>query len=336
MTTIRVYPGGGGDYTSIQACEDVADETFDDIEVDGSGDLGALTWNNTALAAVTIRFKAGNQHDGSDSGTTGIAHTTGTWVFNGGTASATVRGIRLSLIVVVATSTTRSLIIEDCLIKKASAGSSLSATAIAGGTTNLTVVNSVCYPATATTRGEIVGFAISTSVGNSVVNIISHNNTLRNTGGTSSLGVQGQALATATFTATVNITVENTDVFDFTTKDFGQTLIGSGGTEVVNWTANNNASSDATADDFGGTGHQINQNAEDWFVDVASDLKHTVDSPGLLAGKTLAGFSTDAFGTLRPAGRWDTGFHQRSLSGQYGDLWRQVLAVLAGRRRGKR
>ena len=65
----------------------------------------------------------------------------------------------------------------------------------------------------------------------------------------------------------------------------------------------NNISTDATADDDGGTGHQINVDEDDIWVDAANgDFRLTADSKARGAGVTIAAVTKDIVGTAVPQG----------------------------------
>jgi hypothetical protein len=93
----------------------------------------------------------------------------------------------------------------------------------------------------------------------------------------------------------VTIVAENNISFDNDDGDYELA-----GTSV---TANNNISSDATADDDGGTGHQIDVDVDDIFVDPDNyDFTLKVGSSARNAGATVASVTTDLLGVPRPQG----------------------------------
>ena len=100
------------------------------------------------------------------------------------------------------------------------------------------------------------------------------------------------------FTAAVTntFTLQNTICGENPTHDF---FVANVDTLVIQ----NNISTDATADDDGGTGHQINVDEANIWVDADNgDFTPKSSSPARHAGKTISAVTVDIFGTSRESG----------------------------------
>ena len=276
MAIIAVDPAGGGDYTTLQGAEDVADSTFTDIEC-YEGDMGACTWDDTDPATVDIRPASGETvHDGTFTpgtciemnGTFGLSRTniSMSYVFisNGGRYNSQNRGNNTLKYCLIVGPTGN---VYPCIQISSTSGTSPN---------NLIVGNIVYVRNTQSTdgRGGISAGRTTggTSTGTGSGEIL-RNTIYRYAGSTGNGGmyfVRGGSNSTVSYTLTGNA------VFGWS----GDIIRNS---SLASLTSNSNATSDSTADNYGGTGHFVNQTFADWFTST-TDLHLKTGSNGINSG----------------------------------------------------
>jgi len=336
MATIKtVKPLGGGDFSSLQAWEDWADDQVSSAqwaECYSGGDLGLVTlggWTTYPVAPDIPRIYAapGHQHTGvrgtgayisipaSSAGITSYipVEIIGIRMFFEYEA---IFGIFLGSDYVNALS---GVLIDKCLFETvvdfySNFSSGIYLLGDAPGITGCTIRNCLFYP-------ELVDLAppeglcsiqypiyVDARLWGIVTGLVVDNNTI---GGYASFGygMWFRAIQGGTITATIrnNICMPSVPMADYNL--FVSAL--------TTYTFTNNMSSDATAGVYGGTGNLINKTASDQFVNTTSDLSLKATSEAINSGVTVATFSNDAIHTSgwRPQrGIWDMGALEKAAT----------------------
>ena len=307
-----IKPDGGGDYTTLAAWEDYADDQASAAQwaecYDGTADLGQVLidgWTGTPSSTEYPRIYAapGERHDGT-AGSSGAwidVDTATNGIYMNIVSYTVIEGIRFELnysagaAYPIYNNRCDNSIIDGCLFVVVSANASSILIFLRhytdGGPQTFTARNNVMY-------GNGTGSAgiYAYSRGNfaaSIMNVYLYNNTVNDCGDRGIYFYQYNDADTINFTLENNICTNNT-------TDFEQYR--NRGTRV----GNNNCSEDDTADDWDGSGSITLQTPSDLFETVGSDHNLKTGSAAINAGKTISGFNWDAVGNTR-SGTWDMG-----------------------------
>ncbi len=313
MATIKtIKPAGGGDYTTLQAWEDWADDQGSAAqwaECYTGGNLGSCLIQDWISSPSGVNYPRiytdlTERHEGKDTGA-------GAYIYRSSGSGSGVRviytnyvrveGLRIKY-VSGANGNPLSIVDSDQVVFDSNLILSDVGTGIKGTYGLFNIV-----------RNNIVVVKISQGIQwiiQTNSQVIIDNNTVHNNG-TADAGIFLESDAPGfTMNGAVrnNIVTGGFSVGDYT-KDTDITLA---------MAISNNLSSDATADDWGGSGNLINKSAANQFVNVASDWNLKSGADALEAGVTIGTFDWDALhldaDNWRPQGSvWDMGALEKLL-----------------------
>lgn len=319
-TTKTIKPGGGGDFTTLQAWEDWADgeaSAAQWAECYTGGNLGAVVfsgWASTPDAGnrPKIYTPAAQRHVGSDGGAT--ASVAGTVV------SISVNYVWLDGVTLKYTSASNgtaigvmasNVTVENCLVLITGTGSASAVScAPSSGTSyaGLLIQNNIFVDQISGSAGTYAAIDMTSLCfgGTTAVTAVIYNNTIYSTAAKWKYGITAYRQQVAAGTANLTLTVKNNIAMGVLTGCYVTTL--NSGTGTLSITASYNLSSDATGDDWGATGAQISKTASSQFVNVASDwnLKLAADAIDTGTDLSASGVTTDYSGTTR-SGTYDIG-----------------------------
>lgn len=333
MPTIsKIMPNGNGDFTTLQAWEDFADDqgSADQwAECYKGGDLGEVTLSGWAATPTVTDYPRiytpfGQRHTGYyDASKAKISLGSGVGV------DILINYVRVEGLQIRAPVGTDKVGIESN-----GTGVLIDGNLIILGTANNFSTGIFVFPSgsaiTATVRNNIsigpIGSGVaglrSVDPGGVGMTVEWYNNT--------SLGWIFAFLVTGS--GVDSHTISNDICMDSGSGDFTNS-----GTSI---TASNNMSSDDTADDFGGSGHKINESSSDQFQNSSEDWRLKTDSEAIDAGTTIGSFSSDAIhgDGWRPRGdAWDMGALEgvprkiiQTPSSKVGQIGGGKIAVTAG------
>lgn len=309
MPTIStIKPGGGGDYTTLQAWEDWADgeASADQWAECYSGDLGALNisgWTATPSASLYPRV-----YGVSGSRPNGVYGAGGAYINNGSAqaivtsvAYTEIDGLDLTGLLYTVELSAANCVLRNCVLKSGFAGFTTGVMVQNGG--SATVYNNIIK--------EYGDGVICRSNTASAVTAYLYNNTIyNNTNGVTATQTSG-ALA---LTTKNNISMGNSG------SDY---RIGSGS---PTWTSDNNIAEDASLTSAGvaGSNDLESQTLASVLTDAANDdFTLASSSPAIDAGADLSGtVDTDIAGLSRPQNSvYDIGAFEDEYSGPVTYTW---------------
>lgn len=314
-----IKPAGGGDFTTVQAWEDVVSSGAPAIaECYSGGTLGSLSFNNTGPTFTIIRAAEGHAVNPLIyAGTTGVAYGSSFWSASGGAAllnSVRFEGILLERSTLSAINVSGAEFIDCQMYSDATGGGGYTMSFGWAGTHSGTI--SGCthfFVATAgtTNTSRQMTVTLSGTVA-ATFNATVKNVTLIQRSDATKLALAGLAFneSNTNGSSVLNVTVNNVACF-------GQTNPFQNVAGTINITASNNASSNGTADSvLGGTGNLVNQTLADWFANTTTDVTLLADtSPGLGTGDGVNGDNIGADQvSVAPPPAGDSAFDPAALS----------------------
>lgn len=314
MPTNLSTVGPGKDYSTLQGwIEDKLGSSDNEDAECYAGDLGDAYFSGWGSPESSIYVVPGNQHNGTDAGTTGIAHAGFiTWQVEAGSNILRFRGLRLSGLFTISNIAAGSheFHLDDMLMVftgDASGALVHYEADDAFGFCGIGFILRNCILLVKPTSGSFdagISFNGGGGFGDGVFGqIAAYNNTVIRSAGTLRHCFDFDAPG-----GDVQVSAANNIGLGASLQDYrgvGADFTGS----------SHNMSSDATGDDWGATGAKINQVAALVVVNPSTDPTLLETSPAKDVGRTITpadaqggDFSDDAIGQTRPQGpAWDMG-----------------------------
>ena len=321
-----IKPAGGGDYTSLQAWEDVVDSYGDAAqwaECYSGGNLGAVNisgWTSTPSSTNYPRVYVAEGHGHKGSSSNGAYISTSDAPFVSTEEYTQLDGIRIESLKsansaavlnnTVSGSSGRDCKIENCYIHgKFTNGIFIGQNGGTGKTSTNYVANNIVVIDGTDNNTPVGIYAFGTDASLGVTNMFVYNNTVyvNNSGASPNIGIQFINISGCT----LNITCENNVVFAHPTY---ATCYRQAAFHTGTKTFNNNISSDATSDDFGGSHNLVNRINPFTIFSSPTELNFNLHltSSALNSGKTIEYITTDILGTKRPQStQYDIGAIER-------------------------
>lgn len=316
MATVKtIKPGGGGDYTTLQAWENWADDQAGAdqwAECYAGGDLGEVTlqtWTATPTASLYPRIYTplAERHNGKDADVGARIEVGAANGIRDLLSFTRIEGIRIEVnsgasnAGISGAGSGGGTVYDSNLIiaNHVDAKKGIDVSVSNKDATGMVMRNNIIY--SNSLLDQCLVFSILGTTTSTTVDVVVHNNSF-----TKAFSHGYRMIETSSgATATLNLTIENNISLDGNIADFSTTI--TNGTV----TSNNNCSTDATADDDGGSDHLISQTTADIVVAVATDVNLKAGSNALEAGKNLgATFDWDALhldGDVWRLAPWDMG-----------------------------